>query len=137
MTIHRPGLPSDLPAPEVLWARWALVAVAGATTEGEETPFVHRVGAWIDDGGLHYDDGLDCGMGRFVDRGDALSLLREQVDTRADAERLMAAAEAYRLTPAALAELVTADADGGAPDLPAMARALRRAGLEPRTAPAG
>lgn len=35
MTIRRPGLPGDLPRPETLWARWGLLAVLEATTEGE------------------------------------------------------------------------------------------------------
>ncbi|MFF1415404.1 hypothetical protein ACFVX6_37485 [Streptomyces sp. NPDC058289] len=58
MTVHRPGLPQDLPAPEVLWARWSAVAVLEATTEAEQKPPVHRTGCWIDDRGLHLDD---CG----------------------------------------------------------------------------
>lgn len=71
--MHRPGLPGDLPTPEILWARWGLLAVLEATEEGEETPPVHRTGCWIDEGGLHLDD---CGStwwtlarmgeGRFV-----------------------------------------------------------------------
>ncbi|GAA4836739.1 hypothetical protein [Kitasatospora terrestris] len=73
MTVHRPGLPSDLPRAEELWARWALLAALEATTEGEETPSVHRTGRWIDDEGLHWDD-CGCtwwimsrqGEGRFV-----------------------------------------------------------------------
>ncbi|MFG2823512.1 hypothetical protein ACGFX4_29315 [Kitasatospora sp. NPDC048365] len=58
MTVHRPGLPSDLPPAEELWARWALLAALGASSEDEETPSVHRSGRWIDDEGLHWDD---CG----------------------------------------------------------------------------
>ncbi|MEU8991755.1 hypothetical protein AB0C98_36210 [Streptomyces sp. NPDC048558] len=73
MTVHRPGLPEDLPPGEVLWARWALLAAVKATTEQEETPSVHRVGHWIDEAGLHWDD-CGCtwwimsrmGEGRFV-----------------------------------------------------------------------
>lgn len=73
MALHRPGRPEDLPAPEVLWARWSVVAVLEATTEAEEGPQVHRTGCWIDDGGLHLDD-CGCtwwtlapmGGGRFV-----------------------------------------------------------------------
>ncbi|MET9955701.1 hypothetical protein ABZ135_29710 [Streptomyces sp. NPDC006339] len=57
MTIHRPGLPTDLPDPDVLWTRWALAAVVQATTEAEGAG-VHRTGVWIDDEGLHLDD---CG----------------------------------------------------------------------------
>ncbi|MGW1768113.1 hypothetical protein ACWCQL_29225 [Streptomyces sp. NPDC002073] len=55
MAIERPGRPEDLPAAEVLWARWALVAVLEATAEAE-TRGVHRGGAWIDGLGLHLDD---------------------------------------------------------------------------------
>ncbi|MEV7543974.1 hypothetical protein [Streptomyces sp. NPDC089915] len=56
MEIERPGRPEDLPAAELLWARWALTAVLEASEKGENTPFVHRSGAWIDDEGLHLDD---------------------------------------------------------------------------------
>ncbi|MFF4852217.1 hypothetical protein [Streptomyces sp. NPDC001194] len=72
MTIHRPGRPGDLPAAELLWARWALVAVLEATT-GAESRGVHRTGHWIDGSALRLDD---CGStwwalrrmggGRFV-----------------------------------------------------------------------
>ncbi|GHG89024.1 hypothetical protein [Streptomyces lanatus] len=73
MTIHRPGLPEDLPPGEELWARWALLAAVKATTEQEECPSVHRSGHWIDEEGLHWDD-CGCtwwilsrmGEGRFV-----------------------------------------------------------------------
>ncbi|MFD3664831.1 hypothetical protein ACFWVF_30235 [Streptomyces sp. NPDC058659] len=73
MTIHRPGLPGDLPKGEVLWARWALLASMSATTEEEGRPSGHRTGRWIDDEGLHHDD-AGCtwwtmsrmGEGRFV-----------------------------------------------------------------------
>ncbi|MET9361776.1 hypothetical protein ABZX93_12755 [Streptomyces sp. NPDC006632] len=73
MTIHRPGLPGDLPEAALLWARWGLLAVLEASAEEEELAFVHRTGNWIDDGGLHLDDcGSTCwtlarlGEGRFV-----------------------------------------------------------------------
>lgn len=215
MTIQRPGLPGDLPSPEVLWARWALVAVLEATTEAEEAKG-YRTGCWIDDEGLHLDDcgctwwtfsrlgegryvlfgedessgvkwhgtpidmlaggpdwlpyeelrdrlqgnelgcvywyengawarapypedlgddGLDCGMSRFVDRADALRLLADHVrrDGGTSAETLMEHAEGYRLTPELLASLA-APTDGTAPDLPAMTRALHRAELTSRTA---
>ncbi|MFF0214992.1 hypothetical protein [Streptomyces vinaceus] len=209
MTIHRPGRPGDLPAAELLWARWAFVAVLEATTaaEGRGT---HRTGHWIDRGGLHLDDcgstwwtlartgqgrfvlygedessgvkwhkpaidmlaqapdwlpyeklrallegwelgcvywyengvwarapypeglrddGLDCGMGRFVERGEVLGLL---ADHGPAARELLADAEAYRLRPEALDALVagTGDEDRDeAWDLPAMHRALGLAGL--------
>lgn len=57
MAIERPGRPENLPAAEVLWARWALVAVLEATAEAEEDG-IHRIGTWIDERGLHLDD---CG----------------------------------------------------------------------------
>ncbi|MFB6846666.1 hypothetical protein ACFCXS_17665 [Streptomyces sp. NPDC056373] len=57
MTINRPGLPWDLPTAEVLWARWALIAVLRATTESERRG-LHRTGTWVDDEGLRLDD---CG----------------------------------------------------------------------------
>lgn len=72
MTIHRPGLPGDLPPAELLWARWALVAVLEANTEAEGRG-VHRTGHWIDSAGLHLDDcGSTCwtlaalGGGRYA-----------------------------------------------------------------------
>ncbi|MEU4266912.1 hypothetical protein [Streptomyces sp. NPDC026092] len=217
MTIQRPGLPQDLPSPEVLWARWALVAVVQATTEAEESTR-YRTGCWIDDEGLHLDDsgctwwtfsrvgegrwvlfgedessdckwhtppvdmlaggpdwlpyeelrdrlagnelgcvywyedgawarapypddlkddGLDCGMSRFTDRTDALRLLDDHVRyDGAAAETLLTHAERHSLTPELLATFATSE-EGGAPDLPAMTRALHRAGLQARTATAG
>lgn len=33
MTIHRPGLPEDLPDPQLLWTRWAALAVATSDTD--------------------------------------------------------------------------------------------------------
>jgi hypothetical protein len=212
MTIQRPGLPEELPDPEVLWARWALVAVVEATTEAEESAH-YRTGTWIDDEGLHLDDcgctwwtfsrlgdgryvlygedessdckwheppvdmlsggpdwlpyqelrdrlagnelgcvywyengswarapypedlkddGLDCGMSRFVERDKAHGLLDEYVGYgRPARELLMEHAESRRLTPELLGEHVSS-LEGGAPDLPAMTRALRRAGLDAR-----
>ncbi|MFI9048463.1 hypothetical protein [Streptomyces sp. NPDC053427] len=211
MTIHRPGLPGDLPSPEVLWARWALVAVLEATTAAEESKG-YRTGCWIDAGGLHLDDcgctwwtlarrgdgrfvlygedeasdvkwhkppidmlagapdwlpyedlhdlltgyelgcvywyengswarapypdgldddGLDCGMRRFVDRDEVLGLLAGDDYGRAagrSAEDLLDQAERYRLTPELLASVV-ADSTDEHWDLPAMTRALRGAGL--------
>lgn len=72
MAIERPGRPEDLPAAELLWARWALAAVMEATAEAE-TLGVHRTGIWIDAAGLHLDD-CGCtwwtlaprGQGRYV-----------------------------------------------------------------------
>ncbi|MEU8527257.1 hypothetical protein AB0C77_16935 [Streptomyces sp. NPDC048629] len=71
MTIHRPGLPGDLPPADVLWARWALVAVLEATSAKETDRYPS--GAWIDDEGLHLDDGgctwwtfSPLGGGRYV-----------------------------------------------------------------------
>ncbi|MFG2712968.1 hypothetical protein ACGFX2_20780 [Streptomyces goshikiensis] len=208
MTIHRPGLPGDLPAAEVLWARWALVAVLEATTAAEGRR--HRTGLWLDGDGLHFDDGgctwwgmerlgegryvlygedeasgvkwhepavdmlargpdwlpyatlrdllqgwelgcvywyengawarapypadlkddgLDCGMSRFVDPGEALSMVTGvecgpgRLDRRT-AAGLLEAAENYRLAPEDLAALPAGDLD-----LPAMRRALDLAGL--------
>ncbi|WP_128977575.1 hypothetical protein [Streptomyces roseicoloratus] len=211
MTIHRPGLPSDLPEPALLWARWGVNAVVRATT-AKEARGARRTGVWIDDEGLHLDDagctwwafsrlgegrwvlygedessgckwhkppvdvlaggpdwlpydelrelldgwelgcvywyedgawsravypedlgddGLDCGMSRFTDRQEALDLLVDLVGyDKAAAEVLLAAAEERRLTPELLAAHVVAE-DGGAPDLPAMVRALERTGLGP------
>ncbi|MFK8906558.1 hypothetical protein [Streptomyces sp. YS-3] len=57
MAIERPGRPENLPAAELLWARWALVAVLEATADAESDG-IHRTGTWIDDRGLHLDD---CG----------------------------------------------------------------------------
>ncbi|MGW6390942.1 hypothetical protein ACWFR1_10625 [Streptomyces sp. NPDC055103] len=73
MTIHRPGLPEDLPSGEALWARWALLASIAATAEEEGRPSGCRTGRWIDEEGLHHDD-AGCtwwtmsrmGEGRFV-----------------------------------------------------------------------
>ncbi|MEU5893926.1 hypothetical protein ABZ835_45105 [Streptomyces sp. NPDC047461] len=76
------------------------------------------------------DDGLDCGMSRFVERDQAHRLLDEYVGYgRPARELLMDHAERRRLTPELLAEHVSS-LEGGAPDLPAMTRALRRAGLD-------
>ncbi|MFJ8039524.1 hypothetical protein ACIRBX_03290 [Kitasatospora sp. NPDC096147] len=73
MTINRPGLPTDLPPAERLWARWALLAALRATAEAEARPSVHRRGRWIDEVGLHWDDSgctwwifESLGEGRFV-----------------------------------------------------------------------
>ncbi|MFC8954252.1 hypothetical protein ACFT8P_16695 [Streptomyces sp. NPDC057101] len=73
MTIHRPGLPEDLPSGEALWARWALLAAVGATTAEENRGSGYRTGRWIDAEGLHWDDSgctwwimSRMGEGRFV-----------------------------------------------------------------------
>ncbi|MFD3542372.1 hypothetical protein ACFWUQ_23180 [Streptomyces sp. NPDC058662] len=72
MTMHRPGLPQDLPPAETLWARWGLVAVLEATTAAEGRG-VHRTGHWVDGEGLHLDDSgctwwtlAPMGQGRYV-----------------------------------------------------------------------
>ncbi|MFF3859779.1 hypothetical protein [Streptomyces sp. NPDC002209] len=216
MTIHRPGRPGDLPAAELLWARWAFVAVLEATTEAESHG-VHRTGHWIDGAGLHLDDsgctwwtlarmgqgrfvlygedessgvkwheppvdmlaqapdwlpyetlrgllegwelgcvywyengawarapypesleddGLDCGMSRFVDSEKLLWLLAGHGPA---AKGLLEAAEHYRLTPGALDLLVAETGNGGRDedwDLPAVHRALHLAGLSADAVPA-
>ncbi|MCT9088858.1 hypothetical protein N4G70_08255 [Streptomyces sp. ASQP_92] len=209
MTMHRPGLPGDLPSPEALWARWGLLAVLEASAEDEDLPFVHRTGIWIDGGGLHLDDcgctwwtlarmgegrfvlygedessdvkwhkppidmlagapdwlpfarlrdliegyelgcvywyengawsrapypegldddGLDCGMSRFVDRGDVLGSIDLGRAGDSGPQDLLGRAERYELTPRQLESVVSGSAyDRG--DLPAMLRALRLTGL--------
>ncbi|MFE9119899.1 hypothetical protein [Streptomyces sp. NPDC007172] len=211
MTIHRPGLPGDLPEPELLWARWGLLAVLEASTEEENTPSVHRTGHWADAGGLHLDDcgctwwtldrrgpgrfvlygedessdvkwhkpaidllagaphwlpferlrdliegyelgcvywyengawarspypesldddGLDCGMSRFVDRGDVLDAIDLGGSAETEPEFLLDRAERAELTPELVQSMVSAS-EYDHWDLPAMLRALRLAGLEP------
>ncbi|MEV5321201.1 hypothetical protein AB0K92_26740 [Streptomyces sp. NPDC052687] len=73
MTIHRPGLPEDLPPGEVLWARWALLAALDVTTRQEGRRSGYRTGRWIDATGLHWDDSgctwwtmSRMGEGRYV-----------------------------------------------------------------------
>ncbi|MFJ5221517.1 hypothetical protein [Streptomyces sp. NPDC088400] len=46
MTIHRPGLPEDLPAPDVLWARWSTIAIV--TAEDDESRGRYPTGCWLD-----------------------------------------------------------------------------------------
>ncbi|MEV6042654.1 hypothetical protein [Streptomyces sp. SID1034] len=209
MTIHRPGLPGDLPEPELLWARWGLLAVLEASTEEENTPSVHRTGHWADAGGLHLDDcgctwwtlarrgpgrfvlygedessdvkwhkpaidmlagaphwlpferlrdliegyelgcvywyengawarspypesldddGLDCGMSRFTDRGDVLDAIELDEEADIDPETLLDRAERGELTAETVESLVAGSAYDHW-DLPAMLRALRLAGL--------
>ncbi|MGW6646854.1 hypothetical protein [Streptomyces iakyrus] len=67
MTINRPGLPGDLPSPDVLWARWALIAVLEATA-ADEGKAHHRTGTWVDDTGLRLDD-AGCTWWGFAPRG--------------------------------------------------------------------
>ncbi|MER8225106.1 hypothetical protein ABTZ58_31950 [Streptomyces sp. NPDC094143] len=55
MTIDRPGWPGNLAPAQVLWARWALIAVLEATAKDERTAH-HRTGTWVDGAGLHPDD---------------------------------------------------------------------------------
>ncbi|WP_298562103.1 hypothetical protein [Streptomyces luteogriseus] len=73
MTINRPGLPGDLPSAEVLWARWALIAVLEATREGERERH-HRTGTWVDGEGLHLDDS-GCTWWGFAPRGEGRYVL--------------------------------------------------------------
>ncbi|MFB6628306.1 hypothetical protein ACFCWY_00255 [Streptomyces sp. NPDC056362] len=74
MTINRPGLPQDLPPAERLWGRWALIAAAGATTAAERRASAHRTGRWIDEDGLHWDDG-GCTWWVMSRRGDGRYVL--------------------------------------------------------------
>ncbi|RDI50149.1 hypothetical protein [Nocardia mexicana] len=54
--LHEPGRPEDLPDAELLWKRWAGVAIATFDREEQDVPSQHRAGHWIDDEGLHWDD---------------------------------------------------------------------------------
>ncbi|MEV6954154.1 hypothetical protein [Streptomyces sp. NPDC051183] len=211
MAIERPGRPEDLPAAELLWARWALAAVLEATEEAE-TLGIHRTGTWIDGQGLRLDDcgctwwtlapmgqgryvlygedessgvkwhepaidmlaqgpdwlpyerlrgllegwelgcvywyeegtwarapypdglkddGLDCGMSRFVVPEEALRMLAglELVPSRERAAELLAAAEAYRLTVPDLEAVLDAADVHAAGDRQAALRALEQTGL--------
>ncbi|MEU5197363.1 hypothetical protein AB0G86_25500 [Streptomyces scabiei] len=77
------------------------------------------------------DDGLDCGMNRFVDRKDVLRVIADG-DHGAmpahDAETLLEHAETYRLTPDLLLSLLR-EPGPSEQDRPAMLRALESAGL--------
>ncbi|WP_051700716.1 hypothetical protein [Streptomyces sp. NRRL F-4474] len=73
MAIDRPGRPENLPAAEVLWARWALAAVLEATAKAEAHS-VRRGGTWIDGHGLHLDD-RGCTWWTFQQRGEGRYLL--------------------------------------------------------------
>jgi hypothetical protein len=61
--LHRPGHPGELPDAQLLWARWAAVAVATYDRDEEREAQHHRSGYWIDDDGLHWDD---CGCTWWV-----------------------------------------------------------------------
>ncbi|MBW5485060.1 hypothetical protein GPJ59_25070 [Streptomyces bambusae] len=71
--IDRPGRPENLPSAEVLWARWALVAVLEASA-AKETESGYRAGTWVDDEGLHLDDG-GCTWWTFSPMGDGRYVL--------------------------------------------------------------
>ncbi|MFE6906684.1 hypothetical protein [Streptomyces erythrochromogenes] len=73
MAIDRPGRPEDLPAAEVLWARWALVAVLEATAKAEAQAD-RRGGTWINGEGLHLDD-RGCTWWTFQQLGEGRYLL--------------------------------------------------------------
>ncbi|MFG2720644.1 hypothetical protein ACGFW5_20430 [Streptomyces sp. NPDC048416] len=75
------------------------------------------------------DDGLDCGMSRFADRSDVLSALDVGEDAPVDPGTLLDRAERYELTPDLLEPLAAAGTVYGHGELPAMLRALHRAGL--------
>ncbi len=81
MAIERPGRPEDLPAAEVLWARWALVAVLEATAKAEAQD-VRRGGTWIDGEGLHLDD-RGCTWWTFEQLGEGRYLLYGQDESSA------------------------------------------------------
>ncbi|MGW1521133.1 hypothetical protein [Streptomyces sp. NPDC002287] len=214
MAIERPGRPEDLPAAELLWARWALAAVLEATAEAE-TDGIHRTGIWIGDRGLHLDDcgctwwtlapmgpgryvlygedessdvkwhdpgidmlagapewlpferlrrllegkelgcvywyengawarapypdglgddGLDCGMSRFVVREKFLALVAagERGPSRERAEELLSAAEARRLGVPEVEAVLDLSDEEPEEDRQAVLRALDRSGLCPR-----
>ncbi|MFJ7077300.1 hypothetical protein [Streptomyces sp. NPDC098781] len=77
------------------------------------------------------DDGLDCGLGDFVDRDRLLGELALHID---DAAAVLADAEAHRLEARLLLDrLGPTDPDGAPRDLPAVARSLDRAILAGRT----
>lgn len=214
MTIHRPGVPEDLPAAEILWARWALLAAVAATS-ADESKTGHRTGIWLDAEGLHLDDcgctwwtmsrmgdgrfvlygedeasgvkfhepridmlagapdwlpfeelhdrlegyelgcvywyeggvwarafypddlrddGLDCGMSRFVDREDVLGELRLYLiegDHGPSAHHLLSDAEVYRLEARVLLDRLRAV---GPTDLDAVTRTIAAAGFAAQTA---
>ncbi|WP_406862957.1 hypothetical protein ABZO31_21945 [Streptomyces sp. HUAS MG47] len=72
------------------------------------------------------DDGLDCGMSRFVERGETRVMMFDCVDP-ARADELLDAAEAGAVTPELLEGLGERRRDGDPRDLPAMLRTLARA----------
>ncbi|MEU8471913.1 hypothetical protein AB0F30_29085 [Streptomyces sp. NPDC029006] len=79
------------------------------------------------------DDGLDCGMSCFIDRGEVLVGLTSQLDDAVagpSADSLLADAEAYRLEPQKLLQRLGPTNRYDEPlDRPALVRALARAGL--------
>ncbi|MFF7446621.1 MULTISPECIES: hypothetical protein [unclassified Streptomyces] len=79
-----------------------------------------------------HDDGLDCGMSRFVDTADVLRTIADEdhgTMPAHDAETLLNHAETYQLTPDLLLSLVK-DPDWRVLDRPAMTRALELAALD-------
>lgn len=54
--LHKPGRPEDLPDAELLWKRWAGVAIATFDRDEQDESSQHRAGHWIDEEGLHWDD---------------------------------------------------------------------------------
>ncbi|AFU00476.1 hypothetical protein [Nocardia brasiliensis] len=54
--LHEPGRPEDLPDAELLWKRWAGVAIATFDQGKQDGPFQRFAGHWIDDKGVHWDD---------------------------------------------------------------------------------
>ncbi|MFG2137614.1 hypothetical protein [Streptomyces sp. NPDC048650] len=72
MSLHRPGLPEELPDPELLWARWAAIAVVTAQDPAERGRY--PTGCWLDGGGLHFDD-CGCTWWTLVRAGDGRAVL--------------------------------------------------------------
>ncbi|MCX5387322.1 hypothetical protein [Streptomyces sp. NBC_00083] len=74
------------------------------------------------------DDGLDCGMSRFVDRSDVLDALDLGQDAPVGPEEILDHAERRELTPGLLESLV-AGSEYDHWELPVMLRALHGTGL--------
>ncbi|MER8188278.1 hypothetical protein [Kitasatospora sp. NPDC094015] len=142
-------------ASEVKWFEPAIDVLAGGPDwlpyetlrdriEGREVGCVYwyEQGAWARapyPDGLA-DDGLDCGMSYFIDRGEVLAELRNHQDTPdgPGAESLLADAEAYRLEPRRLLEgLGRTNRYDDPLDRPALVRVLARAGLTGEVAATG